>query len=348
MTWLPKPFGRRQKESFSATEISAIMAGFDPRRGRRRMILMILLIFLALIAVALFVACFGVAEYLLYTWDGLGSAIMVPVIVCFLFYPVVYVACLFWDSFLTAHSSKVVRSIGYAFGVGVIVAGIVIPYSFFLCSAWSQHSEAPNFLRNLRTAFYSQDTAMQKRAIDTFHSLHFDSKQRVIERLKLDPKLLERVEPFLWKLVAERNETRLGLFLALISSRSDPIFLTRSVRQAATLLDNNANWKDAGTAKDIYGMLKAFGSRVVPVLITEVMNPNGRLQLLFLVVKLGIKGSEDGLVKALEEHGDKQMAEDYLNSGSEVLGEGAKRWAESRGYKVMEGKGSHRVIWGSF
>ena len=79
-----------------------------------------------------------------------------------------------------------------------------------------------------------------------------------------------------------------------------------------------------------------------------IQDPPNRLRVLFVGIKLGIRGSEERLIKALDEHGDKRMAEDFLNSGSPQLYYGAKRWANHHGYSISSGMGSHRASWGEF
>lgn len=73
-----------------------------------------------------------------------------------------------------------------------------------------------------------------------------------------------------------------------------------------------------------------------------------RLHVLFLAVKLGIPGSEAQLNELLMQVGDVAMAEDYLNSGSNLLYQGGEQWATSRGYYIEEGPGSSHTSWGQF
>ncbi|WP_172670763.1 hypothetical protein [Labrenzia sp. DG1229] len=49
----------------------------------------------------------------------------------------------------------------------------------------------------------------------------------------------------------------------------------------------------------------------------------------------------------LESYGDKQLAEDYLNSGQPDLDNVADLWAKKRGFDVTSGYGSARARWGS-
>lgn len=117
----------------------------------------------------------------------------------------------------------------------------------------------------------------------------------------------------------------------------------------ALLLDRQGNWTDETRARPIYDELKQMsGDLVTKAIVRKVRRDENRLRVLLLAVKLGIAGSEARLNDLLQACGDKSMAEDYLNSGSPVLYEGGKRWAESRGYTIGAGTGSHRVSWGRF
>jgi hypothetical protein len=118
----------------------------------------------------------------------------------------------------------------------------------------------------------------------------------------------------------------------------------------AVLLTDDAEWTDRSGARSVYDLLKRYDDGVVvDGLVRKVISDaQTRLHVLFLGVKLGIHGSEERLNTVLDQHGDKQMAEDFLNSGSTKLYEGGKSWAASHGYYISEGMGSHRVSWGDF
>jgi AcrR family transcriptional regulator len=70
-----------------------------------------------------------------------------------------------------------------------------------------------------------------------------------------------------------------------------------------------------------------------------------RWKVVLLACQLGIPGSEEALVSALHRHGDRLLAEDYLNSGSRVLAGAGRDWLTRRGYEIKEGPGSHRFNW---
>jgi hypothetical protein len=122
------------------------------------------------------------------------------------------------------------------------------------------------------------------------------------------------------------------------------------ITSAATLLSGAGTWTDSNEARPVYDTAKRFDDRtIVDALVRRVMsNEANRLRVLFLSVKLGIAGSEDRLNEVLDRHGDKKMAEDFLNAGSAKLYEGGKAWANKHGYSIGTGMGSHRVSWGRF
>lgn len=121
------------------------------------------------------------------------------------------------------------------------------------------------------------------------------------------------------------------------------------LRSGVKLLNRRADWTNTVKARAIYDELERMdGPLVTKAIVRMVTLGDDRLRVLFLAVKLGIPGSEEQLNDALQAYGDKGMAEDYLNCGSQLLNEGAKRWANDRGYSINAGGGSHRVAWGQF
>jgi len=97
--------------------------------------------------------------------------------------------------------------------------------------------------------------------------------------------------------------------------------------------------------------VRATNGKAVAISLCQqiVAHPEVQTRLVLLGIKLGIPGSsEDELVAVLFEYRDQVMAEDYLNSGSATLAEGARRWAQAHGYQVLPGFGSNRAGWGQF
>lgn len=229
--------------------------------------------------------------------------------------------------------------------VGASIVFLLGHFDMFNEAYWMKVEQ--KFYQQLAT-FSTQDSGNQRKLIYEIKNFPDVWEERVIKKIKKDSNLLGIVEASLWKFAVEERGGYYGILLGKISSRTDPVFLGQCIRRAATLLDNEGKWKDVEEGRRLYDTLNSFGIRVVPVLTTEILNPFERVQILFLTVKLGIEGSEESLANALEDKGDKQMAEDYLNSGSEKLASAARSWAEKRGYSVEKGKGSQRVRWGGF
>lgn len=130
---------------------------------------------------------------------------------------------------------------------------------------------------------------------------------------------------------------------------SDPWVIDALVKSGANCLNDNADWVDQERGRKIYELLKSVkGDLVTDSLARLVLKPVNRLHILFLGVKLGIEGSQERLNGILIDHGDVSMAEDFLNSGSQALFDGGKKWANEHGYYIAQGMGSHRVAWGRF
>lgn len=125
--------------------------------------------------------------------------------------------------------------------------------------------------------------------------------------------------------------------------------ISRLVMAGANCLDENANWKNVEQGRKVYDILQRVpGNEVVQSLRRVVITTINRKQVLFLAVKLGIDGTQKTLNDLLMAHGDKSMAEDYLNCGSKELYDGAAAWGRARGYYIQTGPGSHRTSWGRF
>ncbi len=122
------------------------------------------------------------------------------------------------------------------------------------------------------------------------------------------------------------------------------------VVETAQLLSFGGEWSDSFRARSLYDSLKARQNRyLVNALVLRVIRGDDmRLRVLLLAIKLGIPGSEEKLDGLLMVYGDKSMAEDYLNSGSSLLHDSGEKWANSHGYHIRSGPGSHRSGWGRF
>ena len=128
-----------------------------------------------------------------------------------------------------------------------------------------------------------------------------------------------------------------------------PNAIDNLVYKGAGCLSDEADWINRDEGRRIYNILKTVkGEVVVDSLARHILKPEVRLRALFLGVKLGIPETEERLNKILVKRGDKRMAEDFLNAGSQKLYDGAREWANEHGYFITTGMGSHRVTWGQF
>ena len=124
----------------------------------------------------------------------------------------------------------------------------------------------------------------------------------------------------------------------------NPAIIDWLVTSASALLNENAAWLDEKRARRGYDTLKKVKETfVIDSLGRLIFNQNIRLRVLFLGIKLGIPGTQERLNSSLMQNGDKNMAEDFLNSGSSELHECGKRWANEHGYSIGSGMGSHRA-----
>ena len=97
----------------------------------------------------------------------------------------------------------------------------------------------------------------------------------------------------------------------------EPQVLDALVSSGANCLNDQAGWVDLKRGRIVYDTLKKVdGKLVTECMARKVIKGTNRLHVLFLGVKLGIPGSQERLNQILMNHGDKKMAEDFLNSGS--------------------------------
>jgi hypothetical protein len=123
------------------------------------------------------------------------------------------------------------------------------------------------------------------------------------------------------------------------------------VNSLANLLnDYDGSWADRQAARLQYDHLKSLPvNEVINALVLQTIERSRRrFQVLLVAIKLGIPGSEEKLSDLLMVYGNQSMAEDYLNSGSSLLGDAGTKWANEHGYNIRMGQGSHRGSWGSF
>ncbi len=146
------------------------------------------------------------------------------------------------------------------------------------------------------------------------------------------------------------DESVLNRYGLRASEMADVPKVQLTVRAAAGLLSQSGSWLDRVKGQELYNKLKALeGDVVVNAIVLDIIDDsNLRLQTLILAIKLGIPKSEEKLRYVLMTYGTKYMAEDFLNSGSYELSAAGSAWANSHGYNVTTGLGSHRASWGHF
>jgi len=118
-------------------------------------------------------------------------------------------------------------------------------------------------------------------------------------------------------------------------------------------------WKPASDAEQIYDWigkqdsshLKQSWKKTSKVLLDDVSSGDQRKvqNAVYCFMALGEPKVVDDLVQALDDHGDKDMAETYLNCGNEKLAQAARDWASKNGFQtIMLPAGSSHQNWGSW
>jgi hypothetical protein len=126
--------------------------------------------------------------------------------------------------------------------------------------------------------------------------------------------------------------------------------LDKKIVACASIVTSSGGWTDTSLGRTRYDELRSADGKAVKISLCQqvIAHPELQTSIILLAIKLGIPGSENELVGILLQYGDKSMAEDYLNSGSDILGHGGSDWAFAHGYKAQSGSGSNRSNWGNF
>jgi hypothetical protein len=118
---------------------------------------------------------------------------------------------------------------------------------------------------------------------------------------------------------------------------------------AAACLTPAGEWIDSDRGRRLYDRLVGQRPKVYnPALVRRAIGGSDGPQLLYLAIKVGVRGSEQKLAEVLHGYGTKRMAEDYLNCGSPTLRAAAELWARRRRYRIYYTGGVHPVSWGRF
>ncbi len=181
-----------------------------------------------------------------------------------------------------------------------------------------------------------EPAAIRKRALES------------LARLNWTPSNAERLDVYSTFASRSNYAEAEGLMRALNAETFAGI--DKRVVTCASLLTDGGGWTDSASGRALYNELRTMAGKAVTISLCQqvIARPELQTRLVLLGIKLGIAESEDELVAVLFEYGEKSMAEDYLNSGSPALADGARRWAQGHGYGVSTGFGSHRAGWGQF
>jgi hypothetical protein len=116
------------------------------------------------------------------------------------------------------------------------------------------------------------------------------------------------------------------------------------------LLDREGNWIDPEVARVAYDELRAIDERFVGPAMTRLLLKRGtsRRQVMRLAMKLGRPRSKEQMVELFLRFGDPDTAEEFLNSGSRIFSDAARKWADDHNHYVLGRQGSGKFSWGRF
>jgi hypothetical protein len=72
-----------------------------------------------------------------------------------------------------------------------------------------------------------------------------------------------------------------------------------------------------------------------PFILLPYLKKSSTIHVYPALIRCGNRETVEALVEALNKHGDKKMAEHYLNCGNKSLENAAKQWAQVHGYTVV-------------
>ncbi len=117
-------------------------------------------------------------------------------------------------------------------------------------------------------------------------------------------------------------------------------------------------WKPAAEAEQVYcwigkkdtPQLKDKWEQTKRVLLADVEASERRKieNAVYSFVAIGEEKILEDLVRILDDQGNTEIAETYLNSGNDQLEKAARAWAERNGYTIIPGPGAHRASWGGW
>jgi hypothetical protein len=115
---------------------------------------------------------------------------------------------------------------------------------------------------------------------------------------------------------------------------------------AARIKLNQENWTSAFKPGSLDS--KGLGNVLGAVALVDSPQPSSAavVSACHTFIRRGDSSRIPELKDLLMRFGDKPLAEDYLNCGNSQLRAAGESWANSHGYNVGSGNGSHRVSWG--
>jgi len=117
-------------------------------------------------------------------------------------------------------------------------------------------------------------------------------------------------------------------------------------------------WKPASDTEQIYDWigkkdstrLKQEWEKTSKVLLDDVSSGDQRKvqNAVYCFMALGDPKIVDDLAQILDDHGDKDMAETFLNCGNDKLEQTARDWATKNGYSTIPIPGASHQNWGAW
>jgi HEAT repeat protein len=117
-------------------------------------------------------------------------------------------------------------------------------------------------------------------------------------------------------------------------------------------------WKPTTEAEEVYSWigrkdsnrLKERWDQTRRILLADVSAEDRRRieNAVYSFVAIGESKILEDLVRILDDQGNTEIAETYLNSGNDQLHNAARAWADRNGYTIIPGPGAHRASWGGF
>jgi len=137
------------------------------------------------------------------------------------------------------------------------------------------------------------------------------------------------------------NKLGAAQLTGLAQTAKDP-----AVALAARVKVNQETWNTAFKPGNLES--KGLGNVLGAVALVDTPQPSSSsvVAACHTFIRRGDSSRIPELKDLLTRFGDKPLAEDYLNCGQSTLHQAGVAWANSHGFAVGSGAGSHRVKWG--